>query len=926
MGTEKGKPEVESSMNDEGATVDEKLQLLEERAKDIYAFILTLTTLKSKLEKKKATIKEIISRKIEDNQKELKKWQELLEIVVDESLDEKIDKLESQATYYKTTHKEITQCLESTHSKMTQVDKLIGVEEEEEESDSENEDPTVDDLLSLELNLEPEGLTQTETTEMESRVKNDFNILLNEPKKSLRRSFTYIGGIIRGYLRRGKSNIDWIKIMRSLEGREFEDRMNFDGNSDPYVGTKLNFEMESKSMDLQENVSDTWNSMIKLFENRHDSKARNDFCQLLYKYYDRNPEDVEFYLPQLINLLLNQYDEFHPLRAFIMEKCSQSIHFALQTYLLCRASKDSREPPKKKKVIPASIIKWRELCNHLMQEIQNAVKIPKASSSSLPSPDLLTTEEVFHHPIQFMDRLVDVAYHLAKTSPLQYVSELKERLEEQNDYLKKLSETGAFVYIPMLKPVGSAEYHRVVRIPSTEGYPIPTYGRVLYYLVVEVIDEKKRHKRKKRRNGDNLRDSEDGSGDEKEPATKERPSSEEEREREREKESDDKSEKIQNTETVEKFEKLEKFDKKKKKKNGEPESKDKKEEDREKKSSTALKKTASGSDIISPAKSYLQNAVRPGSPTKKSGGDLLKNELGLGPSSSKTIGHHTGFGELWDKKTKRIKSSSPFGDQSRWRMQPLIVKSGEEVLQEEFAMQLIIQFQRIFAETGVPVKVVPYRILAVSAKAGLIEPIPNSLSLDKLKKQHTNLLTFFIQAFGETSEPSFKRAQSNFVKTMAAYSVICYLLQIKDRHNGNILLDASGHLVHIDFGYLLSKTIKFEKAPFKLTTEFVEVLGGYKSPCYKEYCRLTVKSFLAARKHYRKIMLLVEMTMEGKGKKVLPCLQGGESLLLDLQKRFHLEWNEEECEKFVMELVEEARGSWRTIVYDAYQLILNNIH
>jgi len=160
---------------------------------------------------------------------------------------------------------------------------------------------------------------------------------------------------------------------------------------------------------------------------------------------------------------------------------------------------------------------------------------------------------------------------------------------------------------------------------------------------------------------------------------------------------------------------------------------------------------------------------------------------------------------------------------------------------------------------------------------------------------------------------------------MAGYSVVCYLLQIKDRHNGNILLDASGHLIHIDFGYLLGKTIKFEQAPFKLTNEFVEVMGGYNSPCYKQYCRLCVKAFLGARKHYKKIMLLVEMTMEGKGKKVLSCLSG-EKVLQDLLARFHLEWNDEECENFIMELIEEGRGSWRTIVYDAYQLILNNIH
>lgn len=51
------------------------------------------------------------------------------------------------------------------------------------------------------------------------------------------------------------------------------------------------------------------------------------------------------------------------------------------------------------------------------------------------------------------------------------------------------------------------------------------------------------------------------------------------------------------------------------------------------------------------------------------------------------------------------------------------------------------------------------------------------------------------QKFGEPSTSGFRKAQSCFLKSLASYCVVCYLLQIKDRHNGNILIDRYGHIM-----------------------------------------------------------------------------------------------------------------------------------
>lgn len=99
------------------------------------------------------------------------------------------------------------------------------------------------------------------------------------------------------------------------------------------------------------------------------------------------------------------------------------------------------------------------------------------------------------------------------------------------------------------------------------------------------------------------------------------------------------------------------------------------------------------------------------------------------------------------------------------------------------------------------------------------------MSLNDLKKMYHSkgwtLAKFYRQYFGD----NFPEAQRNFVESLAGYSIFSYLLNVKDRHNANILMDNKGHLVHIDFGFLLTHfpgIVCCEGAPFKLPYVSIE--------------------------------------------------------------------------------------------------------
>jgi len=258
--------------------------------------------------------------------------------------------------------------------------------------------------------------------------------------------------------------------------------------------------------------------------------------------------------------------------------------------------------------------------------------------------------------------------------------------------------------------------------------------------------------------------------------------------------------------------------------------------------------------------------------------------------------------ETWENKKERIRLSSPFGNKRGYSIQTIIVKSFDDVRQEAFAMQLIQLIHTTWQKEEVPVKIFPYRILATSAGTGIIQGLTDAVSLDSLKQQagFTSLSSHLERTFGRDSE-AFRRATANFMQSLAGYSILCHALQVKDRHNGNILVDSKGHMIHIDFGYILGLSpgnMGFESAPFKLTEEYVEVLGGVGSCSWETFVSCCKAAFLSLRRIHHRLAALIELMMFNSN---LPCSRVGKNRIVqNFVSRLYLDLSNEECEKKVM--------------------------
>ena len=222
------------------------------------------------------------------------------------------------------------------------------------------------------------------------------------------------------------------------------------------------------------------------------------------------------------------------------------------------------------------------------------------------------------------------------------------------------------------------------------------------------------------------------------------------------------------------------------------------------------------------------------------------------------------YGENWLDICEKIKQESPYRNFPSHNIKSFIAKADDDLRQESLSMQLIIIMSNIFKKANIPLQLRTYEIIITSRNSGLIEFIPDSISIDSLKrKTNTDLNSFYREFFGN----NFGKAQNNFVESLAAYSLVSYLLNLKDRHNGNIMIDMKGRIIHIDFGFILGISpgnVGFETAPFKMTKEYVNLMDGINSDAYNYFILLLTKGFLELRKYYDSFVKIIEIMSKSK--------------------------------------------------------------
>eukprot|EP01052_Picozoa_sp_SAG31_P000478 SAG31_NODE_14_length_37953_cov_109.719660_12_plen_850_part_00 len=152
----------------------------------------------------------------------------------------------------------------------------------------------------------------------------------------------------------------------------------------------------------------------------------------------------------------------------------------------------------------------------------------------------------------------------------------------------------------------------------------------------------------------------------------------------------------------------------------------------------------------------------------------------------------------------------------------IMFKDGDDLRQDGLVLQSFKLMQQLWEAAGLSIPMAVYRTIDFGGDVGMIEVVPDCLPISKISVDQRKLgrqsissnisavynkasLTNWLKDQAELKGIHYEKMVDNFTRSCAGYCVASYVIGIGDRHNDNILLCRDGHLVHIDFGWILGK-------------------------------------------------------------------------------------------------------------------------
>ncbi|RNF09908.1 class III phosphatidylinositol 3-phosphate kinase [Trypanosoma rangeli] len=242
----------------------------------------------------------------------------------------------------------------------------------------------------------------------------------------------------------------------------------------------------------------------------------------------------------------------------------------------------------------------------------------------------------------------------------------------------------------------------------------------------------------------------------------------------------------------------------------------------------------------------------------------------------------------------------------------IMFKSGDDVRQDQLVVQLVQLIDGMLRQDGLDLCLSPYRVLATGLAEGLVELVPNAVTLQSVQRD----IAGYIRSHNETAK-DYEAAICRFTKSFAGYCVLTFILGIGDRHLENLLLTHDGRLLHIDFGYILGNDPKPFPPPMKINKEMVETLGGPQSERYAEFKSYCCSSYNIIRKHAPLILSMFLLMVDAS----IPQISGDGKMdprvnLLKVQDKLRLDLSNAQAAQYITNVIADSVGSIFTNLWD----------